>query len=110
MYRRLTGDACGAGMVTPSIGDDMGKLFLTEDEQRQLWDVEDIPHGQAAARWEPPDKRAERYRQALEGILACSGGGRVVYLLQAVAARALNYDELERELLRRADVAQDGEP
>jgi hypothetical protein len=97
-------------MVTPSIGDDMGKLFLTEDEQRQLWEVEDIPHGEAAARWESPDKRAERYRQALEGILACSGGGRVVYLLQAVAARALGYDELERELLRRADVAQDGEP
>ena len=97
-------------MVTPSIGDDMGKLFLTEDEHRQLWDVEDIPHGEAAARWESPDKRAERYRQALEGILACSGGGRVVYLLQAVAARALGYDELERELLRRADVAQDGEP
>lgn len=97
-------------MVTPSIGDDMGKLFLTEDEQRQLWDVEDVPHGEAAARWESPDKRAERYRQALEGILACSGGGRVVYLLQAVAARALGYDELERELLRRADVARDGEP
>jgi len=97
-------------MVTPFIGDSMGKLFLTEDEQRELWEVEDIPHGQAAARWEPPDKRAERYRQALEGILACSGGGRVVYLLQAVAARALGYDELERELLRRADVARDGEP
>lgn len=97
-------------MVTPSIGDDMGKLFLTEDEQRQLWGVEDIPHGEAAARWEPPDKRAERYRQALEGILACSGGGRVVYLLQAVAARALGYDELERELLRRADVARDDPP
>lgn len=97
-------------MVTPSIGDSMGKLFLSEDEQRQLWGVEDIPHGEAAARWEPPDKRAERYRQALEGILACSGGGRVVYLLQAVAARALGYDELERELLRRADVARDDPP
>jgi len=97
-------------MVIPFIGDSMGKLFLSEDEHRQLWDVEDIPHGEAAARWEPPDKRAERYRQALEGILACSGGGRVVYLLQAVAARALGYDELERELLRRADVARDGEP
>jgi hypothetical protein len=91
-------------------GDDMGKLFLSEDEHRQLWDVEDIPHGQAAARWESPDKRAERYRQALEGILACSGGGRVVYLLQAVAARSLGYDELERELLRRADVARDDPP
>lgn len=97
-------------MATPFIGDDMGKLFLTEDEHRQLWDVEDVPHGEAAARWESPDKRAERYRQALEGILACSGGGRVVYLLQAVAARALGYDELERELLRRADVAQDDPP
>ncbi len=97
-------------MVTPFIGDSMGKLFLTEDEQRELWEVEDIPHGQAAARWEPPDKRAERYRQALEGILACSGGGRVVYLLQAVAARALGYDELERELLRRADVTRDDPP
>ena len=97
-------------MVIPFIGDSMGKLFLSEDEQRQLWDVEDIPHGEAAARWESPDKRAERYRQALEGILACSGGGRVVYLLQAVAARALGYDELERELLRRADVAQDDPP
>jgi len=88
----------------------MGKLFLSEDEQRQLWEVEDIPHGEAAARWESPDKRAERYRQALEGILACSGGGRVVYLLQAVAARALGYDELERELLRRADVTRDDPP
>ena len=97
-------------MGIASIGDSMGKLFLTEDEHRQLWDVEDVPHGEAAARWEPPDKRAERYRQALEGILACSGGGRVVYLLQAVAARALGYAELERELLRRADVTQDGEP
>ena len=97
-------------MVTPFIGDDMGKLFLTEDEQRQLWEVEDILHGEAAARWESPDKRAERYRQALEGILACSGGGRVVYLLQAVAARALGYDELERELLRRADVTRDDPP
>jgi len=97
-------------MVIPFIGDSMGKLFLSEDEQRQLWEVEDIPHGQAAARWESPDKRAERYRQALEGILACSGGGRVVYLLQAVAARALGYDELERELLRRADVTRDDPP
>lgn len=97
-------------MVTPFIGDDMGKLFLTEDEHRQLWDVEDVPHGEAAARWESPDKRAERYRQALEGILACSGGGRVVYLLKAVAARALGYDELERELLRRADVTRDDPP
>jgi hypothetical protein len=97
-------------MVIAFTGDDMGKLFLSEDEHRQLWDVEDIPHGEAAARWESPDKRAERYRQALEGILACSGGGRVVYLLQAVAARALGYDELERELLRRADVAQDDPP
>jgi hypothetical protein len=97
-------------MVIPFTGDSMGKLFLSEDEQRELWEVEDIPHGQAAARWEPPDKRAERYRQALEGILACSGGGRVVYLLQAVAARALGYDTLADDLQRRADVAQDGEP
>jgi hypothetical protein len=97
-------------MVTRFIGDSMGKLFLTEDEQRELWEVEDIPHGEAAARWESPDKRAERYRQALEGILACSGGGRVVYLLQAVAARALGYETLADDLQRRADVARDGEP
>jgi hypothetical protein len=97
-------------MVTPFIGDSMGKLFLSDDEQRELWEVEDIPHGEAAARWEPPDKRAERYRQALEGILACSGGGRVVYLLQAVAARALGYETLADDLQRRADVARDGEP
>ncbi len=88
----------------------MGKLFLTEDEQRQLWEVEDIPHGEAAARWESPDKRAERYRQALEGILACSGGGRVVYLLQAVAARALGYTELADKLVQRADVTRDDPP
>ena len=97
-------------MVTPFIGDSMGKLFLTEDEQRQLWEVEDIPHGEAAARWESPDKRAERYRQALEGILACSGGGRVVYLLQAVAARALGYETLADDLQRRADVTRDDPP
>ncbi len=97
-------------MGIASIGDSMGKLFLTEDEQRELWDVEDVPHGEAAARWESPDKRAERYRQALEGILACSGGGHVVYLLQAVAARALGYDELADKLVERADVTRDDPP
>ena len=76
---------------------------ISDNELRDLFGVEDVPHGQMAARWESPDKRAERYRQALEGILACAPCSRAVIMLQAVAARALGYEALERELLRKLD-------
>ena len=76
---------------------------ITDDELRDLFGADDVPHGPAAARWESPDKRAERYRKALEGILACAPCSRAVIMLQAVAARALGYDALERELLRKLE-------
>lgn len=77
---------------------------ITEAELLDLFGAEDVPHGRAAAeRWDSPDRRAERYRQALEGILACAPCSGAVIMLQAVAARALGYDALERELLRKLE-------
>lgn len=83
---------------------------ITEDELRDLFGADDVPHGPMAARWESPDKRAERYRKALEGILACAPCSRAVIMLQAVAARALGYDGLERELLHRLEPSRDEPP
>ena len=84
---------------------------ITEAELLDLFGAEDVPHGRAAAeRWDSPDKRAERYRRALEGILACAPCSGAVIMLQAVAARALGYDALERELLRKLEPPGDGPP
>ena len=84
---------------------------ISDDELRDLFGVEDVPHGRAAAeRWDSPDKRAERYRQALEGILACAPCSRAVIMLQAVAAHALGYEALERELLHRLEPSRDEPP
>ena len=77
---------------------------ITEAELLDLFGAEDVPHGPAAAaRLDSPDKRAERYRQALEGILACAPCSGAVIMLQAVAAHALGYEALERELLRKLE-------
>lgn len=83
---------------------------ITEDELRDLFGADDVPHGPAAARWESPDKRAERYRKALEGILACAPCSRAVIMLQAVAAGALGYEALQRELLHRLEPSRDEPP
>lgn len=83
---------------------------ITEAELLDLFGAEDVPHGPLAARWDSPDRRAERYRQALEGILACAPCNNAVIMLQAVAARALGYDALERELLHRLEPSRDEPP
>lgn len=83
---------------------------ISDDELRDLFGVEDVPHGPLAARWDSPDKRAERYRRALEGILACAPCSGAVIMLQAVAARALGYEALERELLHRLEPSRDEPP
>ena len=84
---------------------------ISDDELRDLFGAEDVPHGPAAAaRLDSPDKRAERYRQALEGILACAPCSSAVIMLQAVAARALGYEALERELLHRLEPSRDEPP
>ena len=84
---------------------------ITEAELLDLFGVEDVPHGRAAAeRWDSPDKRAERYRLALEGILACAPCNNAVIMLQAVAAGALGYEALQRELLRTLEPPGDGPP
>lgn len=84
---------------------------ITEAELLDLFGAEDVPHGPAAAaRWDSPDRRAERYRQALEGILACAPCNSAVIMLQAVAAHALGYEALERELLHRLEPSRDEPP
>lgn len=84
---------------------------ITEAELLDLFGVEDVPHGRAAAeRWDSPDKRAERYRLALEGILACAPCNNAVIMLQAVAAGALGYEALQRELLRKLEPPGDEPP
>lgn len=62
---------------------------LTDEEREALWCEPDPP-----VTWESPDARAARYETALRGILACSGGGIAVWMLQAVAASALREDRL----------------
>lgn len=82
---------------------------ITEAELLDLFGAKDVPHGPAAAaRLDSPDKRAERYRQALEGILACAPCSSAVIMLQAVAAGALGYEALQRELLRKLEPPGDG--
>ena len=83
---------------------------ITEAELLDLFGAEDVPHGPLAARWDSPDKRAERYRLALEGILACAPCNNAVIMLQAVAAGALGYEALQRELLRKLEPPGDGPP
>ena len=83
---------------------------ITEAELLDLFGAEDVPHGPLAARWDSPDKRAERYRQALEGILACAPCNNAVIMLQAVAAGALGYESLQRELLHRLEPSRDEPP
>ena len=62
---------------------------LTDEEREALWCEPDPP-----VTWESPDARAARYETALRGILACSGGGVGVWMLQAVAASALGEERL----------------
>ena len=83
---------------------------ISDDELRDLFGADDVPHGPLAARWESPDKRAERYRKALEGILACAPCNNAVIMLQAVAAGALGYEALQRELLHRLEPSRDEPP
>jgi hypothetical protein len=65
-------------------------------ELEAFWEPVFTDHGEGGLSLE------ERYRRALEGILACSSADRTVWLLQSVAATALGYDDLAAKLL--ADV------
>jgi hypothetical protein len=69
-------------------------------ELEEFWQPVWEDHGEGGP------SREERYRRALEGILACSSTDRTVWLLQSVAAQALGYDDLAARLL--ADV--EGKP
>jgi hypothetical protein len=78
---------------------------LTDDEQRALWDVEDVPHGPAARDWVPPDVRAARLQarivtleRALRGMLALATDDTGALMLQAIAADALG-DAATRDTL-----------
>ena len=68
----------------------MGWL-LSDEEREALWREEEKPAGV----WESAEVRAERYEKALRGILACAGDSPAVWMLQAVAARALGDQSLE---------------
>jgi hypothetical protein len=72
--------------------------WLLSDEEREALFAEE-PFKPAA--WECPEIRAKRYEDALRGILACSGGGIAVWMLQAVAATALRENDLAEELMER---------
>jgi hypothetical protein len=74
----------------------MGWL-LSDEERDALWRDEEKPTGV----WECAEVRAKRYEDALRGILACSGGGIGVWMLQAVAATALRENDLAEELMER---------
>ena len=74
--------------------------FLSVQELEAFWEPIWVDHGEGGL------SREERYRRALEGILACSSHDRTVWLLQSVAAQALGYDDLAATLLRRVE----GEP
>jgi hypothetical protein len=68
--------------------------FLSLEELESFWEPVWVDHGEGGL------SREERYRRALEGILACSSDDRTVWLLQSVAASALGYAELADRLLR----------
>ena len=68
--------------------------FLTAKELEDFWEPVWVDHGEGGL------TREERYRRALEGILACSSDDRTVWLLQSVAASALGYTDLADRLLR----------
>ena len=75
--------------------------FHSPEELAAFWEPEDIPHGPAAAAWESPGVTAQRYKVALEGILALSTDQPHALLLQWIAARALGDDALSNRLFAR---------
>ena len=68
--------------------------FFSLEELEAFWQPVWVDHGEGGL------SREERYRRALEGILACSSDDRIVWLLQSVAASALGYTELADRLLK----------
>ena len=76
--------------------------FHSPEELREFWEPEDIPHGPAAAAWESPTVTAQRYRDALGGILALSTDQPHALLLQSLAAKALGDDALSDRLFARS--------
>jgi hypothetical protein len=71
--------------------------FMSVSELEAFWEPVWVDHGEGGV------SREERYRRALEGILACSSHERTVWLLQSVAARALGYDDLAARLLEKVE-------
>ena len=63
------------------------------EELEAFWEPLFVPHGEAAARWESPQKRLDRLVRTLEGILAVRSDIPEVLLIQASAAIALGRTE-----------------
>lgn len=76
--------------------------FHSPEELAAFWEPEDIPHGPAAAEWESPTVTAQRYRDALGGILALSTDQPHALLMQCMAAKALGDDTLSDRLFTRS--------
>lgn len=79
----------------------MPKFYLSEAEREALWPDDRADVGPDARAWA---NREERYRKALEGILACNAPENPgVLMLQAVAAHALGYDDLAARLTAKLE-------
>ena len=76
--------------------------FHSPEKLTEFWEPEDIPHGPAAAAWEPSGVTAKRYKDALNDILAIRTDQPDALLLQSHAACALKYYALSAKLLARS--------
>ena len=76
--------------------------FHSPEKLTEFWEPEDIPHGPAAAAWESPAVTAQRYMDALDGILSFLTDQADALLLQSIAAKALGDDALSAKLLARS--------
>ena len=76
--------------------------FHSPKELAAFWEPEDIPHGLAAAAWEPSGVTAKRYKDALNDILAIRTDQPDALLLQSHAAKVLGDDALSAKLLARS--------
>lgn len=102
--------AAQLGLFTPQTrGGLLVKEYHSLRELEAFWEPVFINHGEAAAAWESPQKRLDRFTRALEGILAVRSDIPEVLLIQASAAFALGRTaDAARHLAAVADIEARG--